>query len=88
VLVDGEDHDCGRCGARQKFERWQEQSAQEDEAIAVENGWYLGEKRIVKEEVRFSVAAATKTTHDRRQVTHGIDQPVGLAGAQAKATAD
>lgn len=88
VVVDGVDYDLWMLrGVQQRFERWQEQTANEDKAVlAVENGWYVGEKRIVKEEVRFSISAAShdERTIDVRLTLTALDLPVTLVGAEGK----
>lgn len=88
VRIDGRDHDLWTLGdIRQRFERWQEQSAGAEQAVlAVENGWYLDQKRVVKEEVRLVVATATQNqrTIDVQVTLTALEKPVTLAGAEGK----
>lgn len=88
VVVDGREYDLWTLhGVRQQFERWQEQAVAAERAVlAVENGWYLGDRRIVKEEVRLVVAAANG---ERREIDLQLkltatDRPVTLRGAEGK----
>jgi hypothetical protein len=74
-------------GIRQQFERWAERKAERDAAVlAVENGWYVGERRVVREEVRFAVAAATAEGRaiDVALTLTALDEPVTLRGAEGK----
>lgn len=74
-------------GVEQRFERWLEKAATADRAtLGVENGWYVGGRRLLREEVRFTV-------HPTRPEGRAIDvdltltalgQPVSLLGAEGK----
>jgi hypothetical protein len=75
------------CGVRQQFVRWAEKKAGRDGAVlGVENGWYVGDRRVVKEEVRFAVAPADERgrTIDIELRLTALDEPVSLRGADGK----
>ncbi len=73
-------------GFRQKFVRWMACETNGPAArLAVENGWYAGERKFVKEDVEIVVHPTKK---DRRQLDftlrfEALDQPVKIAGALA-----
>ncbi|MGA4645193.1 DUF6807 family protein [Limisphaera sp. 4302-co] len=74
-------------GIRQQFERWIRREASEREArLEVQNGWYVGEEKVVDETVRFRV-------HPVRDGTRAVDVafewrvlkgPLTLQGAEGK----
>ena len=74
-------------GIRHQFERWLEREATATEArLHVANGWYVGDQKIVAEEVRFRV-------HPARDDARAVDVafawtilkgPLSLQGAQGK----
>jgi hypothetical protein len=57
VMVDGKTYDLWTLGGiRQKFERWTAREVKPKYAVlGVENGWYIGERRVVKENVEIRV---------------------------------
>jgi hypothetical protein len=74
-------------GVRQQFVRWTERTAgREGAALGVENGWYVGDRRVVKEEVRFGIAPADERgrTIDFELRLTALDEPVTLRGAAGK----
>ncbi|MBI4324097.1 MAG: PmoA family protein, partial [Chloroflexi bacterium] len=74
-------------GIHQKFERWLARQAGPAAAIlGVENGWFVGEKKVVQERVWLRVypAAGDEQSLDLEFVWIPIDQPLTLAGAEGK----
>lgn len=74
-------------GVRQQFVRWTEKTAERDRAIlGVENGWYVGDRRVMKEEVRFRCGPADKRgrTIDVELRLSAIEDPLTLCGAEGK----
>jgi hypothetical protein len=74
-------------GIEQRFERWLYREAGAAAAVlGVENGWYLGEKKILQERVWFTVypAIAGEQPIDMLLVLIPIGQPVELVGAAGK----
>lgn len=70
-------------GIKQQFERWLEKETGAAFArIGVENGWYVGEKKVVKERVSLVVCKATAEGRaiDITLVFEATDQPVTLSG--------
>jgi hypothetical protein len=74
-------------GIRHEFQRWTKQSAAADTAVlACENGWYVGERRVLREHVRLTVhklAAAGRKIDVELRLTP-TDEPVTLWGAAGK----
>jgi len=74
-------------GIAQKFERWLAREASATEAVLdVENGWYVGGRKVMTERVRLRVQAATK---DERALDFDftwtpLGGPITLAGAEGK----
>ena len=74
-------------GIEQRFVRWLEREVRADGAtLAVENGWFVGEKKVVKEEVRLR---AWPTVGDERGLDieltwTPLDEPLTLQGAEGK----
>jgi len=60
VVVDGETYDLWTLGGiRQRFVRWTARETRRDSALlAVENGWYIGERKVVNENVEIRVEPA------------------------------
>ncbi len=60
VVVDGQTYDLWTLGGiRQKFVRWTARETRRDGAVlGVENGWYIGERKVVKEQVEIRVEPA------------------------------
>lgn len=88
VAFDGKQYDLWMLrGIRQQFERFVERSVDAERAVlAIENGWYVGERRIVKEEVRFVVHATRgdERTIDFQLTLTALERPVTLGGAEGK----
>lgn len=84
VAFDGKTNDVWTVkGFRQKFVRWQARETSGTTArLAVENGWYDGERKFVKEDVEI---VAHPTVNDRRQLDFTLsfeatDKPVVIVG--------
>ena len=84
VAFDGKTNDVWTVkGFRQKFVRWKErETAGATARLAVENGWYDGERKFVKEDVDVVVHPAA---NDRRQLDFTLsfeatDKPVVIVG--------
>jgi hypothetical protein len=84
VVVDGKNGDLWMVKEfRQKFVRWQAQEVGESQArLAVENGWFDGDRQFVKEDVEI---IAHPAANDRRLLDftlrfEALDQPVQIAG--------
>lgn len=74
-------------GVRQQFVRWTEKKAGRGAAVlGVENGWYVGDRLVVEEEVRFAIAPADKQGRviDVELRLTALDEPVTLRGAEGK----
>jgi hypothetical protein len=86
VKVDGEQFDLwGIQGIHQKFVRWIERKVDSSSArLVVENGWYVGERKILKEVVEV-VAHPSDSSHrvlDFRLTFEALEKPVSIAGSQ------
>ena len=89
VKIDGKEYnlwiDDGKINDR--FVRWIEKKVTDKEArLAVENGWFVGDKKVMKEEVRIKIHPATE---DGRAIDLDLtftptDKPVTLRGAENK----
>lgn len=88
VVIDGRNHDLWMIqGIHQRFERWLDRSTPADAALlGVENGWYVGERKVMREEVRLRVHAATEKGRaiDCDFTWTPVERPVTLAGAEGK----
>ena len=74
-------------GIAQKFERWLAREATTTNAtLGVQNGWYVGERKVIKERVWLRVHAAAKDERalDLDFTWAPLGQPVTLAGAEGK----
>jgi len=84
VAVDGKKGDLWMVKEfRQKFLRWQAQETQESHArLAIENGWFDGDRQFVKEEVEIVAhpAADNKRLLEFTLRFEATDQPVQIAG--------
>ncbi len=84
VMVDGKIYDLWTVsGIRQKFERWISLDVKPKNAtLAVENGWYVGDRKVVKEEVEIRVDQVRN--HSRRMdftlKFDAVDARVEIAG--------
>ncbi len=88
VRVEGRDYDLWMLrGVRQQFERWLARDTAAGQAVlGVENGWYVGERRILREEVWFRVRPA-RDDHRVIDVVCAwtpLESAVTLAGAEGK----
>lgn len=89
IVIDGKHYcswiDDGKIETR--FLRWIERTATDSEAkLVVENGWFIGEKQVMREEVRIQVHPATG---DSRAIDFTLtfaptDRPITLLGAGGK----
>lgn len=88
VKIGGREYDLWKLrGIRIKFERWLGQDASATSAkLGVENGWYVRDKCVVKEQAWFTVHPATKDARsiDVRLSWTPTDEPVTLGGAEGK----
>lgn len=84
VTVNGKTDDVWTVkGFKQKFVKWDAREVKGDEArLAVENGWYDGDKKFVKESVDIVTHAATPTRRvmDFTLRFEAVDQPVVIVG--------
>ena len=76
-------------GVVQKFEKWLDRQVDDDKAIlAVQNGWYLGDRKIVDETVRLTVHRKDDDDQGRSIDLDfswtPIEEPLTLAGAEGK----
>lgn len=74
-------------GVHQRFERWLARETGPDTAIlGVENGWYVGGKRVLREQAWFRIHRATADARavDAEFRWEPAQQPVTLAGAEGK----
>ena len=74
-------------GIEQRFERWLAREAGPGGAVlGVENGWYAGKRKVVKECVWLRVFPASDGARavDVELVLTPQDQPISLAGAEGK----
>ena len=74
-------------GIRHQFERWLARGATASSAtLAVENGWYVGAERVVKETIRFQVhpAKADERAIDVDCEWVPVKEPLTLTGAEGK----
>ena len=84
VTIDGQRHDLWLMnGIRKRFERWAGRETLEDRAeLAFENGWYVADKKVVRE----SVKIVARPARDRRReiefalTFEATDRPVELRG--------
>ena len=84
VVVDGKTYDLWTLGGiRQRFVRWTAQETRHDSArLAVENGWYIGERKVVKEDIEIRVEPTkdgTRRLHFTLQF-EAAEGPVDIAG--------
>ena len=86
--VDGKDYDLWMIkGIRQQFERWVFKTATAQDAyLGVENGWYVGDKKVVQELVRMRVTRASDEGQfiDFEFTWTPLQNSVTLAGAEEK----
>lgn len=88
VGIDGVTHDLWMLkGVAHRFERWRGREATREQArLEIENGWYVGERKVMAEQVRILVQPATEFERviDLAFVWTPVDRPVRLAGAEGK----
>ena len=84
VRVDGETYDQWLVrGAQDRFVRWIEKKAEPQTAkLAVENGWFAGERKLLKETVAIYVKRAKGNTRelDFQLLLEALDKPVEIEG--------
>lgn len=72
---------------REKFEKWRFQEIESNSArFGVDNGWYVGDTRIVDEKVDITVHPSNKVGRaiDIKLSLNAVDQDVTLTGAEGK----
>lgn len=88
VKIDGQQHDLWAGSTiAQRFERWLVRRTGHLAAVlAVENGWYVGPKRVMRERVWIRVWRATETSRcvDFDLTFIPEDRPIELWGAEGK----
>ncbi len=88
VKFEGKTHDVWAVvGMHQRFVRWMERRAGPATAeLAVENGWFVGERKAVKETVKLTVhgAAGNRRDIDITLTFEAVDSPVEIAGREIK----
>jgi hypothetical protein len=88
VKVDGETHDLWAVlGIRQKFVRWLARDAKPEMArLGVENGWYVGERKVLKETVEIVArpAEGNRRTLEFRLTFEALERPIELRGRPEK----
>jgi len=84
VVVDGKTYDLWTLGGiRHRFVRWTARDTRRDAAVlAVENGWYIGERKVVKENVEIRVEPARDGVRrlDFALRFEAAEGPVDIAG--------
>jgi hypothetical protein len=74
-------------GIRQQFERWTARDRGTEKAVlGIENGWYVGDRKVVREEVKIVARAAGPKSRslDFEFTWTAIGEPVTLWGAEGK----
>ena len=88
VTVGGQHYDLWMLkGLRQQFVRWLDQTVTVSSAVlGVENGWFVGEQKVLQERVwiRVHPALANERALDLDFTWTPVDQPITLAGAENK----
>jgi hypothetical protein len=88
VRVGNQEHDLWALrGIRQQFERWTEKKTNSTNAVlGIENGWYIADRRVMRENVHFVVYAATENERaiDIDFEWTALGEPVTLSGAAGK----
>jgi len=87
VIIDGKTYDeWMKMEVKQKFVRWAAKKAGRDRAVlAAENGWYLGDRRVAKEEVEIVAhpESGGKRDLDFTLRITALDSPITLQGEMA-----
>ena len=88
IRIDGKNHDLWALkGIEQRFERWLVRDADRNSAtLGVENGWYVGDQKVVREQVRIRTASANDDGRilDLEFTWVPISQAIALQGAEGK----
>ncbi len=88
VGIDGKEYDLWVYGnIQQRFVRWiSREAGPEATMLAVENGWFVGQKKVMTEEVRLRVSKAAEGARsiDLELVLTPVDKPITLRGAEGK----
>jgi hypothetical protein len=88
VTIAGREYDLWKMrGIRIKFNRWIAKEANKEMAkLGVENGWFVGDKQVMKEEVWLTIHPATRSGRhiDLSLTWTPIDEPITLGGAEGK----
>jgi len=88
VTFAGQTHDVWAViGMHQRFVKWTAKRLTAEHAvIGVENGWFAGERKAVKETVELTVrrAEGRRRTFDVKLTFEAVDQPVEISGREAK----
>jgi hypothetical protein len=88
VKFEGRTHDVWAVeGMHQRFVRWIARRVTADSAVlALENGWFVGEKKAVKETVEITVerAAGGKRSFEVKLTFEAVGAPVEIAGREVK----
>lgn len=90
IRIDGQEQEVGLWGLngiRQEFQGWLEREAGPNgAALAVENGWFVGDRKVMRERIRFEVHPATATGRaiDVELTFTPIDRSITLWGSAGK----
>jgi hypothetical protein len=88
VTIAGREYDLWKMrGIRIEFQRWLAKEVTEKMAkLGVENGWFVRDKQVMKEQVWLAVHPATKSGRniDLTLTWTPVDEPVTLGGAEGK----
>jgi hypothetical protein len=88
IRIDGKEYDLWVLkGIEPRFERWGDREAGPKKAVLeVENGWYTGERKVMKELVRIEVQPASDEGRaiDLDLTWTPTDRPITLVGAPGK----
>lgn len=88
VMIDGKNYDLWTVGGiHQRFERWLAQECGPRSAVlSVENGWFIGDTKVMQERVSLRVSAATQDERalDVDLTWTPVDKPLTLQGAEGK----
>ena len=74
-------------GIEQRFVRWTERNTERNQAVlGIENGWFVGEKKMVREEVRLRFIPSTQDGRaiDLEFTWTPLHEPLTLQGAEGK----
>ena len=88
VKFEGQTHDVWAVvGMHQRFVKWKSRRLTAEKAeLAVENGWFVGEKKAVKETVELTVhkASAGRRSFDVKLTFEAVGAPVEVTGREVK----